>query len=93
MKTIDLDAINVESHIEWCIESLAQIYEWEEMDFPYGERDGVLYAKEQYMNALKTYMLFTEEEIESAVLAYIDGERDYMELAEIGIQRMEEHFR
>lgn len=93
VKTIDLDAINVESHIEWCIESLAQIYEWEEMDFPYGERDGVLYAKEQYMNALKTYMLFTEEEIESAVLTYIDGERDYMELAEIGIQRMEEHFR
>lgn len=93
VKKIDLDAMSVESHIEWCIEPLAEIYEWEEMDFPYGEKDGALYVRKQYMNAFKNYMLLTEEEIHSAVLMYADGERDYMELAEIAIQRMEEHFR
>ena len=93
VKKIDLDAMSVENHIEWCIEPLAEIYEWEEMDFPYGEKDGALYVRKQYMNAFKDYMLLTEEEIHSAVLMYADGERDYMELAEIAIQRMEEHFR
>lgn len=93
VKTIDLDAINVENHIEWCIAPLSRIYEWEEMDFPYGEEEGALYVKEKYMDAFKTYMLLSEEEIESAVFMYIDGERDYMELAEIVIQRMEEHFK
>ena len=93
VKEIDLDAMSVESHIEWCIEPLAEIYEWEEMDFPYGEKDGALYVRKQYMNAFKDYMLLTDEEIESAILMYLDGERDYMELAEIAIQRMEEHFR
>ena len=93
VQKIDLDAMSVESHIEWCIEPLAEIYEWEEMDFPYGEKDGALYVRKQYMNAFKDYMLLTDEEIESAILMYLDGERDYMELAEIAIQRMEEHFR
>ena len=93
VQKIDLDAMSVESHIEWCIEPLAEIYEWEEMDFPYGEKDGALYVRKQYMNAFKNYMLLTDEEIESAILMYLDGERDNMELAEIAIQRMEEHFR
>ena len=93
VKTIDLDANSVENHIEWCLEPLAKISEWEEMDFPYGEETVALYVKEQYMNALQTYTRLTEREIKSAVLMYQDGERDYMELAEIAIQRMEEHFR
>ena len=93
VKRIDLDAMSVESHIEWGIEPLAEIYAWEEMDFPYGEKDGALYVRNQYMKAFKDYMLLTDEEIESAILMYLDGERDYMELAEIAIQRMEEHFR
>lgn len=93
VKKIDLDAMSVENHIEWCIGPLAEIYEWEEMEFPYGEKTGALYVREQYMNAFKEYMLLREEEIESSILMYLDGERDYMELAEIAIQRMEEHFR
>ena len=93
VKTIDLDATHVEEHIEWCLEPLAKIYEWEEMDFPYGEKEGALYVKEKYMDAFQTYTRLTEVEIKNAILMYIDGERDYMELAEIAIQRMEEHFR
>ena len=60
VKKIDLDAMSVENHIEWCVESLAEIYEWEEMDFPYGEKVGALYVRNQYMNAFKDYMLLTE---------------------------------
>ena len=93
VKTIDLDANHVEEHIEWCLEPLARIYEWEEMGFPYGEEEGALYVKDEYMNAFQIYTRLTETEIKSAVLMYVDGERDYMELAEIAIQRMEEHFR
>ena len=85
----------MENYLEWCIEELAKIHEMEELDFPYGEKTGVLYIKEQYYTALKEYALLTEEEIDSAVKAtdLNSFDNDYMELAEISIQRMEEQFR
>ena len=94
-KKIDLDAVNVENYLEWCIEELAKIHEMEELEFPYGEKTGVLYIKQQYYTALKEYALLTEEEIDSAVKAtdLNSFDNDYMELAEISIQRMEEQFR
>ena len=95
IKTIDLDAINVESDLERCIAVLYGIYKMRELEFPYGEKDGALYVESQYISALKEYALLNDEEIESAVLRFeFDGQdNDYMELAEISIQRMEEQFR
>lgn len=94
-KKIDLDAVNVEIYLEWCFEELAEIREMEELEFPYEEKAGVLYIKEQYYKALKEYALLTEEEIDSAVKStdLNSSDNDYMELAEISIQRMEEQFR
>lgn len=93
VKTIDLDATDVETDIERCVVVLAEIQEMEELEFPYDEKTGVLYIKDQYISALKEYALLTDEEIESAVLNFDDNGNDYMELAEISIQRMEEKFR
>lgn len=95
VKTIDLDAVSVEDDIERCIRVLAKIQEFEELGFLYGEDAGALYVKEQYYNALKEYALLTEDEIDSAVLNYQMGtnENDYLSLAEISIQRMEEKYR
>lgn len=90
---IELDTKEVEQDIERCIRELAAIREMEEFDFPYGEKDGVLYVREKYMEALQTYMLLTKEEIENAVLIYDNEENDYMELAEVAISRMEEEVR
>ncbi len=93
VQTIDLDATDVEDDIERCIVVLAEIREMEELEFPYDEKTGVLYIKEQYVSALKEYALLTDEEIESAVSNFDEEENDYLELAEISIQRMEEKFR
>lgn len=95
IKTMDLDALNVENDIGWCIAELTKIAEMEELEFPYGEENGALYIKSQYYTALKKYALLTDEEIESAVMNtdLNSPDNDYMELAEISIQRMEEHFR
>lgn len=94
VKNIDLDAMNVEEDLERCIAVLYKIYEMEELDFPYGEEVGAKYFEEKYILALKEYALLTDEEIENAVLNYqTHGDNDFMELAEISIQRMEEQFR
>ena len=93
VQTIDLDATDVEDDIERCVSVLAEIREMEELEFPYDESTGVLYVKEKYVFALKEYALLTEEEIESAVSNFNEEENDYLELAEISIQRMEEKFR
>ena len=90
-----MDAVSVEDDIERCIRVLAKIQEFEELGFLYGEDAGALYVKEQYYNALMEYALLTEDEIDSAVLNYQMGtnENDYLSLAEISIQRMEEKYR
>lgn len=95
VQKIDLDAVIVETYLGWCIEELARIYEMEELEFPYGEKTGALYIKEQYYTAIKDYALLTEDEINSAVknTDLNSSDNDYMELAEISIQRMEEQFR
>lgn len=90
---IDLDATLVERDLEWCIEILYEIHEMEELGFPYGEKTGALFVREQYVSALKEYALLTDEEIQSAMFMYNEEENDYLELAEISIQRMEENFR
>lgn len=87
---IELEVTGVERAIEACIGRLAEIKEMEDFDFPYGEKEGALYVREQYMQALKSYMFLTEEEIESAISVYSEEENDYLELAEIAISRMEE---
>lgn len=93
IETIDIDAQILESNLKSCLRELSSIKEMEEFDFPYGEKEGVLYVREKYMEALQEYMLLTKEEIENAVWLYADGEEDYMELTEIAIGRMEEKFR
>ena len=94
VKNIDLDASNTEDDLERCIAVLYEIHEIKELDYPYDEETGVLYIEEQYISALKEYALLTKEEIENAVLSYNpDGANDFMELAEISIQRMEDAFR
>lgn len=90
---IELDASDVESDIERCIAELAKITEMEKLGFPYGEKEGVLFIKSQYTDTLKTYAFLTDAEIESAVSIYKEDGNDYLELAEISIQRMEENVR
>lgn len=93
IKNIDLPVSDVEDDIERCILELARIREMEEADFPYGEKDGALYIKNEYMSALVKYAFLTEEEIENAVDIYSEEGTDYTFLAEVSIQRMEEAFR
>ncbi len=85
-----VEAPSIEMDIRMMLEPLATISEMEKYDFPYGEEVGALYYREQYMNAMKTYLLLTEEEINSAVAEYQRGNEDYLELAEISLQRLEE---
>lgn len=93
-ESVELDVVSVEDDIERCMMKLAVIEEMENLEFPYSEKEGALYIKTQYVNALTEYALLTEEEIKSAVSVYCDeGENDYIELAEISIQRIEECFR
>ena len=90
-KTIELDATYVAADLERCLAELKTIAEMETLQFPYGEKEGALYVKFQYVDALKNYALLTEAEIESAVSVYKQEGNDYLELAEIAIQRMEEY--
>ena len=87
------DVIYVEECLEWCLGELATIDKMESLDFPYGEREGALYIKERYMSALEEYLLLTEDEINTAVSDYSENGNDYMELAEIAVQRVEENSR
>lgn len=88
---IELDVTTVEDDLERCMAVLSEISAMEELDFPYGEEDGALYVKNQYVTALKNYMFLTEDEIESAISIYSEDGTDYLELAEIAISRMEEN--
>ena len=90
-KAIELDATYVAADLERCLEELKTISEMETLQFPYGEKEGALYVKAQYMDALKNYAFLTEAEIESAISVYKQEGHDYLELAEIAIQRMEEY--
>lgn len=90
-KTIEPDASYVAADLERCLAELAKIAEMESLHFPYGEKEGALFVKAQYMSALTDYALLTETEIESAVSVYKQEGNDYLELAEIAIQRMEEY--
>lgn len=92
-KAIELDATYVAADLERCLAELAKIAEMESLHFPYGEKEGALFVKAQYMSALTEYALLTETEIESAVSVYKQEGNDYLELAEIAIQRMEEYVR
>lgn len=92
-KTIDLSASDVAEDIERCICELSKIREMEEDNFPYGEGEGAIYIKNEYMSALKKYAFLTKEEIENAIAIYDDEGTDYSSLAEVSIQRMEEAVR
>ena len=90
-ETIELDASNVAADLERCLAELKTIADMEALQFPYGEKEGALYVKSQYVDALKNYAFLTEAEIESAISIYKQEGNDYLELAEIAIQRMEEY--
>lgn len=88
---IDMSATDVEVDFDRCFSDLHEISEMEELEFPYGEETAALYIKKEYVDALKEYAYLTDEEIESGILMYGEEGSDYMELAEISIQRMEEN--
>lgn len=85
-----LEATDIASDLKWCFKELATIEEMEECEYPYEEQDGALYIRQQYLDALKNYMLLTEAEIEGGISTYESVESDYLELAEIALQRLEE---
>lgn len=76
--------------LKMCMSQLSELDEMESLGFPYGEDEGAMYIKLQYTDALKKYMCLTEDEITTAANSYVDDETDYMELAEIAAQRIEE---
>ncbi len=84
------DSEQIETELLWYLEALSTIAQMEELDFPYGEEEGALYIKERYVNGMMNYLLLSEAEIENAVITYGEGNRDYMELSEIVIERLEE---
>lgn len=86
------EATEIEYVLEWSFKDLAKVRDMEECGYPYDEEKGALYIKQQYIHALETYLFLTREEIESGTLMYIGKENDYMELAEIVLQRLEEHY-
>lgn len=76
--------------LDMSMETLAEINDMESLGFPYGEDEGAMYIKQQYTEALNKYTLLTLDEIATAANSYADNQTDYMELAEIAIQRLEE---
>lgn len=76
--------------LKMCMSTLAEIDDMESLGFPYGEDEGAMYIKHKYTEALKKYMLLTPDEIATAASSYVDDKTDYMELAEIAVQRIEE---
>lgn len=87
IKEIDLDADSVAQTLSYAFEDLEDIKAIETEEFPYGEKEGVLYVKNTYIEALKTYMLLTEAEIEDA-MNQADKEESYLELANKAIKRI-----
>ena len=89
----EIEEIEVEylqETLRMCMHDLSRIAEMEELNFPYNEEQGATYIRTQYEEALKQYMRLTEDEIVTAVASYVDENTDYMELAEIASQRIEE---
>lgn len=76
--------------LQMCMSQLSELDDMESLGFPYGEDEGAMYIKQQYTDALKYYMLLTSDEITTAAGSYVDEKTDYMELAEIAAQRIEE---
>lgn len=87
---IDLNRQNVAENLEDVFSRLQQIRLMEEEGFVYGEEEGALYFREAYREALKTYMLLTDEEILTAEEAYGQPDTDYEELAGTALKRIAE---
>ena len=89
-ETEEIDVEYLQETLQMCMHDLSRIAEMEELNFPYNEEQGATYIRTQYEEALKQYMRLTEDEIATAVASYVDENTDYMELAEIASQRIEE---
>lgn len=89
IKKLDLKTEDVATTLSYTIEELVKVRSWEMAEYSYDEEQGATYIRKQYMNALKQYMLLTDEEIEAAVEQYTDSE-DLTELAKLAIQRNKE---
>lgn len=89
-ETAEIKVEYLQETLQVCMRDLSRIAEMEELNFPYDEEKGALYIRTQYEETIKQYLLLTEDEIATAVRSYMGEETDYMELAEIALQRIEE---
>lgn len=92
-KIEDTEEIEVEylqECLQMCMHDLSRIEEIEKLNYPYDEQQGTDYIRKQYEEAIKQYLLLTEDEIATAIMSYMGEDTDYMELAEIALQRIEE---
>ena len=92
-KIEDTEEIEVEylqECLQMCMHDLSRIEEIEKLNYPYDEQQGTDYIRKQYEEAIKQYLLLTEDEITTAIMSYMGEDTDYMELAEIALQRIEE---
>ena len=87
--TGNLEVQRVMEDLEEIFGSLYSMKQLEEAGFVYGEKEGVLYVRGQLETTLKETMQLTDEEIRLGIDMMADENSDYMELAEISLERME----
>ena len=95
---IDLETEDVARAMSYAFEEMVQIKIMEEEGFIYGEEAGLIYIWERYVDAFKTYMHLTDDEINATVAkgmeAYLGEDYDgddvtpYEEAADIAIDRI-----
>lgn len=70
------------------MKEMSYLDELEENGFVYGEGELVNELRAQYIQALKEYMLLTEEEITMAREQYANGENEFLDLKQLTLQRV-----